>query len=85
MLAIAVEEKVNGVALKTCMEQKSTAALINANRSEALLHNISATPTFVMGPTRSDGSLDGRVIEGALPWSTFESSIEEALQDLGRL
>ena len=66
------------------MERESTLALINANRSEAALHNISATPTFVIGPTQSDGSLDGQVIEGALPWATFQSNIETALRKLGR-
>ena len=84
VLAIATEEQLNTAALQACMERKSTVALINANRSEASLHNISATPTFVIGPTQSDGSLDGRVIEGALPWSTFKSTIDEALREVRR-
>ena len=84
VLAIAAEEELNTAALQACMERKSTVALINANRSEASLHNISATPTFVIGPTQSDGSLDGRVIEGALPWSTFKSTIDEALREVRR-
>nr|WP_115094860.1 thioredoxin domain-containing protein [Synechococcus sp. UW106] len=84
VLAIAAEEELNTAALQACMERKSTVALINANRSEASLHNISATPTFVIGPTQSDGSLDGRVIEGALPWSTFKSTIDEALREVPR-
>ena len=66
------------------MERESTLALINTNRSEATLHNISATPTFIIGPTQSDRSLDGQVIEGALPWATFQSTIETALRKLGR-
>jgi len=84
VLAIAAEEQLDTTALEACMEREATVAVINANRSEASLHNINATPTFVIGPTQSDGSLDGQVIEGALPWSAFQSSIEEALQDLGR-
>ena len=84
VLAIAAEEELNTAALQACMERKSTVTLINANRSEASLHNISATPTFVLGPTQSDGSLDGRVIEGALPWSTFKSTIDEALREVRR-
>ena len=84
ILAIAAEEKLNITALKACMERESTLAVINANRSEASLHNISATPTFIIGPTRSDGSLGGQIIEGALPWATFQSTIETALRKLGR-
>ena len=84
VLAIAAEEELNTATLRACMERESTLAVINANRSEASLHNIRATPTFVIGPTQSDGTLDGRVIEGALPWSTFQSAIEDARRGLKR-
>ena len=84
VLAIAAEAEINTSRLKACMKKESTLALINANRSEASLHNISATPTFIIGPTRSDGSLDGQVLEGALPWVTFQSTIETALRKMGR-
>ena len=84
VLTIAAEEQLDTTALQTCMEGKATVAVINANRSEASLHNINATPTFVIGPTQSDGSLDGQVIEGALPWSTFQSTIDKALDGLGQ-
>ena len=82
VLAIAAEGELDTTILQACMERESTVAMINANRSEASLHNINATPTFVIGPTNSNGSLDGRVIEGALPWDTFKSTIDEALRDL---
>ena len=84
VLTIAGEADLNRSKLKACMEQESTLALINANRSEASLHNISATPTFVIGPTQSNGSLDGLVIEGAVPWSTFKSTIDKTLKGLGQ-
>ena len=84
VLAIAAGQDVDTTKLKICMERKVSIAEINANRSEASLHNIRATPTFVIGPTQSNGSLNGRVIEGALPWDSFSSTIEEALSDLGR-
>ena len=82
VLTIAAEKQLDTTALQTCMERKATVAVINTNRSEASLHKISATPTFVIGPTRSDGSLDGRVIEGALPWRTFKPIIDKALRGL---
>ena len=80
VLAIAAEAELNTSKLQACMERESTLALINANRSEASLHNISATPTFVIGPTQRGGSLEGQIIEGALPWATFQSTIEKALR-----
>ncbi len=82
VMAIAAGEELDSAALQACMERTSTVALINANRSEASLHNISATPTFVIGPTQSDETLEGSVIEGALPWKTFKSTIDAALRDL---
>ena len=84
VLAIAAEAKLDTSKLQACMERESTLTLINANRSEASLHNISATPTFVIGPTQTEGNLDGQIIEGALPWATFQSAIETALRKLGR-
>ena len=84
VLTIAAEEQLDTAALQTCMERKAIVAVINANSSEASLHNIRATPTFVIGPSQSDGSLEGQVIEGAMPWSTFKSTIDKALRDLGR-
>ena len=84
VLAIAPEEQLDIAALQACMERTSTVALINANRSEASLHNISATPTFIIGPTQSYDSLEGRVIEGALPWSSFKEAIDEALRGVER-
>ena len=84
VLGIVAEAELNTSKLLACMERESTLALINANRSEASLHNISATPTFVIGPTQRDGSLEGQIIEGALPWATFQSTIEKALRKQGR-
>ena len=84
VVTIAAEEQLNTTALKACMERESTLAVINANRSEASLHNIRATPTFIVGPSRSNDSLEGQIIEGALPWETFKSTIEKALHRVGR-
>ena len=84
VLAIAAEAEINISRLQACMKKESTLALINANRSEASLHNISATPTFVIGPTQRGGILEGQIIEGALPWATFQSTIEKALRKQGR-
>lgn len=84
ILAIATEQELNTSKLQACMERESTIAMINANNSEASLHNISATPTFVIGPTQSDGTLEGRVIEGTMPWQSFKSTIDAALRDLER-
>ena len=66
-------------ALKACMQREATDTLITANISEAQLHNIRATPTFVIGPSRSDGKHQGDIIEGAVPWPQFKALIDQRL------
>ena len=68
--------------LQSCMQRGATVALINANISEANLHNIRATPTFVIGPTRDDGKHHGDIIEGAMPWLEFKALIDQQLSAL---
>ena len=68
--------------LQSCMQRGATVALINANISEANLHNIRATPTFVIGPTRDDGKHHGDIIEGAMPWPQLKALIDQQLSAL---
>jgi predicted DsbA family dithiol-disulfide isomerase len=42
---------------------------------------ITGTPGFVLGRTRPDGTLTGRVIVGALPTEVFVDAIEAALKE----
>jgi protein-disulfide isomerase len=82
VVAIARERGVDATTLQACMNRDSTKALINANVSEAQLHGIRATPTFVIGPTRSNNTHRGEIVEGALPWTQFKSMIDEQLTAL---
>ena len=82
VVAIARERGVDATTLQACMNRDSTKALINANVSEAQLHGIRATPTFVIGPTRTDNTHRGEIVEGALPWTQFKSMLDEQLTAL---
>ena len=68
--------------LQSCMQSEVTVAMINANISEANLHNIRATPTFVIGPTRHDGKHHGDIFEGAMPWPRFKALLDQQLSAL---
>ena len=76
---IAKALSLNTSALKICMQSEATETLINANLSEAKLHNIRSTPTFIIGPSRADGKHSGDIIEGALPWRDFKAVIDQQL------
>ena len=65
--------------LQACMQKGTTQRIIKANLSEAELHNIRATPTFIIGPSRSDEKHHGDIIEGALPWPQFKDLIDQQL------
>ena len=81
VIGIAADINLNASDLQACMQHNTTQALINANLSEAKLHNIRATPTFIIGPSRSDGKHLGNVVEGALPWPQFKALIDQQLSN----
>ena len=83
VVAIARERGVDANTLQACMNRAATKALINANVSEAQLHGIRATPTFVIGPTRTDNTHRGEIVEGAMPWAQFKAMLDEQLTALG--
>ena len=82
VIGIAEGQDLDTAALQACMQRDSTNAMVNANLSEAALHNIRATPTFVIGPTRPDGKHRGDVLEGAMPWPQFKALIDRQLKAL---
>jgi protein-disulfide isomerase len=77
---IAVAAGLNGDALDRCLRQPAILEAVRSNRSEAALHDISATPTFVIGPTIGRERHRGGVVEGALPWPQFKALIEQQLK-----
>ena len=79
VMEIAENVNLETTALRACMQREATDTLINANLSEAELHNIRATPTFVIGASRHDGKHHGDVIEGAMPWPQFKALIDQRL------
>ena len=81
VIGIAADINLDTSRLQACMQHDTTKALINANLSEAKLHNIRATPTFIIGPSRSDGKHHGNVVEGALPWPQFKALIDQQLSE----
>ena len=81
VVEIAEDINLDTSRLQACMQHDMTKALINANLSEAKLHNIRATPTFIIGPSRSDGKHHGNIVEGALPWPQFKALIDQQLSE----
>ena len=81
VIEIAEDINLDTSGLQACMQQDATQTLIKTNLSEAELHNIRATPTFIIGPSRPDGKHHGDIVEGALPWPEFKTLIDQQLND----
>ena len=79
VIGIAEDINLDTSGLQACMQKDATQTLIKANLSEAALHNIRATPTFIIGPSRRDEKHHGEIIEGALPWPQFKALIDQHL------
>ena len=77
-LAITAKTGIDQGKLAACIKDKRQQQAVSINTSEAELNGIRATPTFVIGPTNQKLHT-GEIIEGALPWETFRSTIDKAL------
>ena len=80
VVSIAETISLDTTALQACMQREATEALITTNLSEAKLHNIVATPTFIIGPSRGYDKHHGDIVEGALPWPQFKALIDQQLK-----
>ncbi len=61
---------VDGAAFSTCFDNKAALSLVKADQQEAGLLAVRSTPTFF---------INGRRLEGAVPFESFEAPIEESL------
>ncbi len=77
-LTIAQTAGLNVESLKECLKSGEVASIVNSNVSEAKLHGIRATPTFVIGPSQGDKHY-GKIVSGAMPWPKFRLLVENAL------
>lgn len=80
---IGVEAGLDKQQLKRCLEDPSIENAVRSNRSEAELHGISSTPTFIVGATLGPDTHRGLIVEGALPWPSFRALIENELHLIG--
>lgn len=80
--AIAMEAGLREQELDQCLKDPAILIGIRSNQSEAGLHNITATPTFVIGPTIAATRHRGFIVEGALPWPQLRRIIEDELRSI---
>ena len=76
---IALASGMSRKQLQHC-QRGQAAKTVSANLSEAKLQGIRATPTFIIGSSQAERH-SGQVVEGALPFRSFQQAIERILTE----
>lgn len=79
LVKLAQEIGLNGDSFKTCLEEERFKDEVAKDASDASKAGISGTPGFVIGKLDENGDVDGTLIRGAQPYSSFEQAIEAQL------
>lgn len=80
MEGIAKKAGVDIKKLKTCVNSKKFETEIEKDLNEGKAIGVGGTPSFIIGKTSQDGSVKGKLIPGALPFSAFKAEIEALLR-----
>jgi protein-disulfide isomerase len=75
ILKFATDLKMDGPALKSCIESEKYKASVQTDTVEAMKIGAQGTPTFIIGKSTPDG-VDGEVMMGALPFPMFEDKLK---------
>ena len=75
----AVKLELDPESLNRCIDSGRYKSAVEQNQSDGRSVGITGTPSFVLGRLK-DGRVEGTLIVGAQPFSTFETQIERLLQ-----
>jgi protein-disulfide isomerase len=67
-------------AFEPCLEQGTYAAEVNKNVAEGAAAGVSGTPSFFVGKTAEDGTIEGTLVRGAQPITAFRQAIDWLLE-----
>jgi predicted DsbA family dithiol-disulfide isomerase len=80
---LASEVGVDAAKFKDCYDNQKFAEEVKADITSGQSAGVSGTPGFVIGILKSDGTVEGKRIDGAYPLTQFETIIEEMLAKAG--
>lgn len=69
----------NVTQFQKCLDSAKFKAQVDKDLAEAQKVGASGTPTWFLGKTTSNDSVDGVIMVGAQPFSTFKTAIDQAL------
>jgi protein-disulfide isomerase len=63
----------------TCVTNQTFKSRVDADFTAGGAAGVSGTPGFVVGTLDKDGNVEGKLIEGAYPYATFQAALDEML------
>jgi protein-disulfide isomerase len=83
LIAYARQINLNLPAFTACIDSDRHDAEVQQDAADAAEVGVDGTPTFIIGHTLQQGRFEGVKIEGAQPYSVFETKIRELLSEPG--
>lgn len=77
--AIATDLGLNSGEFTSCLADPKQAEEVKKDLADANAAGANGTPSFVVGKTQKDGTVEGDLIIGAQPYSVFQASIDALL------
>ncbi|MDO8530265.1 MAG: DsbA family protein [bacterium] len=77
--AIATSLGLNVGAFNQCLSSNKYKAEIDKDQQDGTAAGITGTPSFVVGKSSANGTIEGKVIVGAQPYTAFKAAIDAAL------
>ncbi len=73
--------RLNGAPFDSCLDRGKYAAEVQKDFEDGVAVGVRGTPSFFIGKTRSDDTIQGVFLSGALPATIFRQAIDNALRE----
>jgi len=73
--------RLNGAPFDSCLDRGKYAAEVQKDFDDGVAVGVRGTPSFFIGKTRSDDTIQGTFLSGALPAPIFRQAIDNALRE----
>jgi protein-disulfide isomerase len=73
--------RLNATAFDSCLDRAEYAAEVQKDFDDGVAVGVRGTPSFFIGRTRSDNTIQGVFLSGALPTPAFRQVIDKALRE----
>ena len=73
--------RLNGAAFDSCLDRDTYATEVQKDFEDGVAAGVRGTPSFFIGKTRSDDTVQGVYLSGALPTPVFRQAIDNALRE----